>query len=480
MNIPRITDALEHIDEKHISEAMDYRKTNNSSSWLKYGVLAACAVFAVAVAVFAVRQSRIPVIPDITPAPPVTEPTVTAPPEESTVLTTEPAVTNPPQSTAPDVTGGAESNTTVREHIYTLPSDTKVDEGDPVTEDLPKLTPSLSNSGMGFEGYMAYDISELVNANPWTADAEISTLPVYKNHNKWYLYNFPEYTDRDKMADILKYYAEMYGFDMQNLEVIDGHAPADYSGDDLDELFDEIFGIPVPEGVYQPSEIKATQNGITIEVDGEYGVSIRFDPTIALPDGYNFNYYMSYDEAEKVAEYFKIEYADWIDIDNPVTNITGGDYNIYADQGHDIEFYDGGGSITQQIINYNFRRIIFSCDSEGTLWRIRYARPNLDNKLGDYPIISADEALKMFEEGKYITTVVMWDMPGVEYVRKVELVYRTSKYDDYYIPYYKFYVEILEGTMKERTGLNTYGAYYVPAVAPEYIDEMTVWDGHFN
>ena len=43
--------------------------------------------------------------------------------------------------------------------------------------DLPMLSISENTSGgMGYEGYMAYDISELVNANPWNEESEISAL----------------------------------------------------------------------------------------------------------------------------------------------------------------------------------------------------------------------------------------------------------------------------------------------------------------
>ena len=34
--------------------------------------------------------------------------------------------------------------------------------------------------------------------------------------------------------------------------------------------------------------------------------------------------------------------------------------------------------------------------------------------------------------------------------------------------------------MKEENGLKTFGAYYVPAVKSEYLDNMEVWDGRFN
>ena len=50
-----------------------------------------------------------------------------------------------------------------------------------VNENLPILSISENILGMGFEGYMAYDISELVNANPWNEEMEIATLPVYEN-----------------------------------------------------------------------------------------------------------------------------------------------------------------------------------------------------------------------------------------------------------------------------------------------------------
>ena len=34
--------------------------------------------------------------------------------------------------------------------------------------------------------------------------------------------------------------------------------------------------------------------------------------------------------------------------------------------------------------------------------------------------------------------------------------------------------------MERENGLKTYGAYYVPAIADEYIIDMPVYEGHFN
>lgn len=345
--------------------------------------------------------------------------------------------------------------------------------------ELSKLVITLGDVGNGYEGYMAYDISELVNANPWNEDMEISTLPVFKNHITWYPCYLPESLDYDKMVDTLKYYAELYGFDMDALEIVDGHSQADYFGG-IDE-YEEHFGVPVPEGAYQPYTVSATQNGIKIEVYAGYTVDIWFDPEIDLPEGYSHSYHSSYAEAKKAAEYFKKEYAEQLDMTYPVISIDGGAYNIYAEQGYDIFLYDQSGATPEsQIISYNFRRVYFSCGNNSKLRLIRYGITDIGDILGYYPIISSDDALEMLLDGKYITSVP-YEIRGADYVKKVELVYRSGTHDEYYIPYYRFYVEIeADGNVKEVYGLNTYGAFYVPAIAPEYIDEMTVWDGSIN
>ena len=70
-------------------------------------------------------------------------------------------------------------------------------------------------------------------------------------------------------------------------------------------------------------------------------------------------------------------------------------------------------------------------------------------------------------------------MPGEAYIRKVELVYRTGVYDEYFMPYYRFYVELLvEAPAVD--GMNHLAAYYVPAVAEEYLAPLSTWDGRFN
>ncbi|MDE7188046.1 MAG: hypothetical protein K2O13_11150, partial [Lachnospiraceae bacterium] len=77
----------------------------------------------------------------------------------------------------------------------------------------------------------------------------------------------------------------------------------------------------------------------------------------------------------------------------------------------------------------------------------------------------------------YITTVP-YEMPGKKYIAKRELIYRTNNYEEYYMPYYRFYIELPD--MEKDNGIKQYGVYYVPAVNESYITNMPIWDGSFN
>lgn len=343
-------------------------------------------------------------------------------------------------------------------------------------EELPKL-PMLSisetsNEAMGFEGYMAYEISELVNANPWNENMEISTLPVYQNPLS-YDENFIEHgADFTIMKTYLLEVANRLGMDTVNLPISDNTPSAEEQAAVLEKTNGDI-----PDGYFNPTAVIAEKNGIEIEVDASLTAKITFDPAVTLPDGYVFSYDSSYDDIASVAEYLKETYKDLLGMDNPQINIYGGDYNIDLQQSYKIEFYNAANNLTDLILNYNFNRTAFYCDENGDLYMARIFQPDLSKKVADYPIISAKEAKELLLNGNYITTVP-YEMPGENYIAKRELVYRTSKHEKYYMPYYRFYVELPD--MKKDNGIKLYGVYYVPAVNKAYITDMPIWDGSFN
>ncbi len=130
MRPEQLSDALNYLEEDLIAEAAAVRDHSKARrpSWQKWGALAAC----LAVAVFA-----------------------------GTRLLPGEALPKPGNPPRPGASGPSQP----------------VQGGE-----LPTLTIQWDTSGgMGFEGYMAFDIAELGGNNPWTEEAELSTLPVYKN-----------------------------------------------------------------------------------------------------------------------------------------------------------------------------------------------------------------------------------------------------------------------------------------------------------
>lgn len=316
------------------------------------------------------------------------------------------------------------------------------------TSALPMLTIAENiGDGMGFEGFMAYDASELVNENPWNETVNLSVLPVYRNqiiHDEKYLISeesIEECINTNKTC--LPKIAGRLGL----------HADSMNSRGDAFE-----------------------KDGILVEA-GMTSVRVEFNPSLSFPEEYHFDYYGSHEDMTAVAEYFKDTYKDLLQMEHLQSNIHGGDYDIYRRQYYHIQFYDKSGDITEQIINYNFYPVSFGCDDEGNLCSISFSLPDLSEKVGDYPIISAKDATELLVKGNYITTVP-YEMPGADYIAKVELKYRTGNYENFYMPYYRFYVELPEEL--EEDGLKTYGIYYVPAVEASYISNMPVWDGSFN
>ena len=318
---------------------------------------------------------------------------------------------------------------------------------------LPMLTVSqCEEAGLGFEGYRAYDISELVNANPWDEDMQIAELPVYKNPVTYDDQFTAAGTDLNAMRKFLSDIAGRLALNTESLTVTES------------------------DGAFEPTSLRIETDDLKIEVDQTMTAVIRFHPAIALPDEYNFTDYASYEEISAVAEYLKEEFSSLIGFENPQVNVCGGDYDSSQRQKYSIEFYNEGNSNVEQIVNYNFNRIVFYCDDDGKLFLVRVYSPNLTQKVADYPVISPAEAMRLLSKGQYITSVP-YGFSGTEFVAKAELIYRTGNLEAYFMPYYRFYVEIPE---LEDDGMKTYGAYYVPAVKEAYITNMPKWDGRFN
>lgn len=329
------------------------------------------------------------------------------------------------------------------------------DVPDPVPTELPMLPVSMGPSlgGYGFEGYYVRDISDLKNTSPSQIGSLPDTLPVFRNATGGYPLQAATEEYKAKMLTLCRSVAGRLGWDAENMTVV----------------WDERNGGLVP------TTVTATgADGVKIEVDQFMTVTISY-PDRNRP--FSENVLPTYDDAYKLAEKLLAEYRGLMGFSSPQICITGGDYNIDGEQSYDIVFTETGGTQTEELLEFFFHGAEFFCNEDGEPRIIRLRCTDLSDKVGDYPIITAQQAQAQLVAGHYITSCG-WEMPGEAYIRKVELVYRTGEYDEYFMPYYRFYVELLEEAPVE--GCMHLAAYYVPAVAEEYLAPLSTWDGRFN
>ena len=223
----------------------------------------------------------------------------------------------------------------------------------------------------------------------------------------------------------------------------------------------KVVSIDVPSGLM--AEDNSHNNPAAI-VCADLTLTIFFEPAISLPDDLPFTYTASYEKCLHIANFLKTHYAKLIGMDDPQTMISGGDRFIDGSQHYQIALYEKGSTDSDTLLNQQFRSASFHCDDEGKLWIIRIHAPDLSQHCGDYPIISVQEAEALLKEGTYLSNVP-YDIGGESQIAKVDLVYRHGQFDRYFMPYYRFLIDIgKDGDMRQ------YGAFYVPAVASEYIE----------
>lgn len=329
----------------------------------------------------------------------------------------------------------------------------------PEKNGLPMLTiPEIESSGMGFEGRLCYDISQWDNGNPWSESMKFSVLPVYRNGS---------YDPAGEPAGLSQ-------TDMkQRLETA-------IAALDLDSC-----DIETEQGC-----LTANTDDMQIYAYADGTVEIWFESGRALPEGYSFTLSDTTDaEAEQALEYLSQEYSKLIGLSEPEKMLSGSYiiWNDYDEAGNYITetrfereyaLYDSSGDELEDILNYNFNCVRFYPDDNGNLSLIRiYSGLSCAEKMGDYPIISTDEAYELLLEGHSITSVP-YAITDTELIGKVELVYRSSNTEKTFLPYYRFYIELPE--MRREDGLTDYGAYYVPAIQEEYIRNIPLWEGSIN
>ncbi len=360
--------------------------------------------------------------------------------------------------------------------------------------DLPLIVvPNEFQSSMGFEGFKAYDISEIPMLNPIADGNGIDELFVYTNKfpkSNFYLVPNPDY---QAMQALLFKTAQSLGVNTDNI-IIQNNA---YTEEEISEALDKLAFIPEEESYDIPDNMEITElsdgrihigpvgefnlteyyiesDGMKISVDTTLETTVEFDNSIVATPTSNENPNELYKSAEDIIANF----SDFIDMVNPQIAVRGGGYNIYGEQSFDIYIYEGDESEFDIATNYKFDYIWFMVSEDGSITKaVKYTTDILE-PIASYPIITLDEAETLLLQGNFISTVPNI-APDGNLVCRVELVYRNDSELLVFIPYYLFYIE-LPSYKDIELNLSSYGTYYVPAIDGAYIENMPVWDGSFN
>ncbi len=257
----------------------------------------------------------------------------------------------------------------------------------------------------------------------------------------------------------------------ENSVVYDGNGSFFYfDNSDFNKMFDfldeVVARLNLKESEYEyykeAYEIGVTSEKVSVRVTRASNVIVEFNNPIELPKGYGI---ASYDELKETAEYLKEEFKDLIGMKNPVTHISGGEYDVDKNQIYTLSFYESA-SEKEEIINRNFNEVTVHFDENGAVTGMTISSMDLTKKLGEYPIISYREAEEILRMGNALTTLTE-PINDESKVAKAELIYRNESTEEYFIPYYEFYVEMPQEN--NENGFKSYGVYYVPAIEGEYI-----------
>lgn len=319
-----------------------------------------------------------------------------------------------------------------------------------------ELDAGLFTDGQGAFLLRMRSFSEYSFGSPWSAGAELAALPVFANP--------VEYAPVEQNRAALSWDEEAMRERLLGLAASLG----------MDAGEDGVVRALDSDGALWSLSLSA--GGVSVEVERDLSARVDFETPLELP--VEFGYDSPRANYEAAGEYFAERYASLFGINNPRWAVAGGDY--YYDgvtQNYSLRVYEAGENTAESLVNYCFGGLTLIPGEDGGLRTIRL-EPVAAGSLGNYPLISLDEATELVLNGGELPNTL--NTLRAEDIAGVTLVYHIGMYDEYYMPYYcfafverePFYTEVLP------EGFTGYSLYYVPAVSGEYLSPS--WDGGVN
>ena len=305
-----------------------------------------------------------------------------------------------------------------------------------INGDLPKIGYTIIFDGMGYEGTDELSMKSSQDINPWNENVVLETLPVYKNlcYNEGKLTQiYFNVRDLKKQAEELANKLNMKYYNTQT------------SVGDSEEV--TAYSLETENGT-----VRAFPKGSSITVkESDLSLIEKHMQTVCNKNGDN----------------------------EPETGI----YAEYSIDGEllatETRSYYKGNNIVEDIISFNMQSHYLTQNGNYVTGRSDN-HLNGSEKLGDYPVISPGEAEEKLLRGEYVSSAFECDVEGgkitEDVIAKVDLIYYTVGNQEYYLPYYRFFVAYSAGV----NDIQQYAYFYVCAVSNEYLGEITVFDGSYQ
>lgn len=319
------------------------------------------------------------------------------------------------------------------------------------------------SGGFGFEGLLEFAPSELEQGCPWRPGDQVDSLPVYKNGSSLYLSGVAQFTlDAPQMEARLRELAAKLGYTVEEVEVY----PSENQVEEMKQKLGDADDLTIELNT-RPSRVTAKCDGAVLRMDTGGDLTVEFSEPVSLPAGYRFSADATVEEAQQAVRYLWSIYGEPLGLAQPAPRLFL-DYTYEGKPHREFAVFDGSGDLADRLLQFSLGGLTFWDDEQGRLYGFRLSGTDVvGEKLGDYPVLSYEEAKELLAQGNCFTSV-MEEFPGVERLAYTELVYRVSS--GVVAPYYRFLVEL--PTLEMENGLKTYGAYYVPAVESAYITDL--------
>lgn len=293
----------------------------------------------------------------------------------------------------------------------------------------------------------------LFTKNPWMQGTSKTKYPVYRNLS--YVEGAggaPHYFTQEELLVMAEDVAEKL-----DTEII-GYECAQHS----------YNGVETRSDVYQ---ITAQTEVAEIRLYGNGKISIFFHEEVALSKQYKFSDDNTYSEAAQLIRYLTEKYKALLGFEHAEDECSIS-YDLTGQRNIFYSAYNVKSDNSDVLTEYCFQNVIFYGNENG-LSMMHYGDVRVAAEyLGDYAIISEEEARTRLEAGQYFSIYSELDTIGGgfsdENIRLVELTYLTGSNCQYYQPYYCFYVE----SESYVEGISNYSLFFVPALTDEDFEQF--------